>query len=602
MEKTTSTPFRVALISVPWPIFNRPSVQLGSLKSFLEQQPGFAVDCYHPFLNIAKNLGMDVYREIGYNGWAGEALFSPLLFPEKKEDARKLFSRSFKGTGKKLPKFDDLVKNIDETCTTWLSAFNLEQYNLIGFTACFNQLLPSLYFADKIKKKNQEIPIVMGGSSCAGELGSSLIDTFNQIDFIIDGEGEKALHHLCNFLSTTQKSLPEKIYTKKQVPRIPSEKTVDIGALPYPDYSSYFEEIRRIFPHQPFIPVLPIEFSRGCWWNKCTFCNLNVQWQNYRYKKGGRMAEEALQLSKTYECLHFTFTDNALPPKETDTFFSTILKERIDFDFFAEIRCITKPETLQLYRRGGLSTVQVGIEALSSSLLVKMEKGTKVIDNLAVMKLCSGISIKLEGNLITEFPSSTQKEVDETMTNLDFVLPFAPLDAATFFLGYGSPVYSKHKDFSIQAIVPHSKNRLLYPKKLLRATTMLINDYRGNRVDQRNLWRPVKKKILAWQRFHQERSQKSSHPLSYRDGGTYIIIRQERIAGSPLLHRLRGLSRKIYLFCETPCSLDTILREFPKITKKALIRFMDDMHNKRLVFLEDEDVLSLAVRAEQKTE
>jgi hypothetical protein len=314
------------------------------------------------------------------------------------------------------------------------------------------------------------------------------------------------------------------------------------------------------------------------------------------------MAEEAIQLSKTHECLHFTFTDNALPLKETDQFFSTILKEKIDFDFFAEIRCITKPETLQLYRRGGLSTVQVGIEALSSSLLAKMAKGTRVIDNLAVMKLCSGTSIKLEGNLITEFPSSTKKEVDETITNLDFVLPFAPLDAATFFLGYGSPVYNKHKDFSIQAIVPHSKNRLLYPKKHLQATTMLINDYRGNRVDQRKIWHPVKKKILVWKKFHRERSQKASHPLSYRDGGTYIIIRQEQMIGAPLLHRLRGLSRKIYLFCETPYSLDTILRKFPRITKEALIRFMNDMHNKRLVFLEDEMVLSLAVRAEQKTE
>ncbi len=601
MVNTTSTPFRVALISMPWPIFNRPSVQLGALKSFLEQQPGLTVDCYHPFLNIAESLGMDVYREIGHNGWAGEALFSPLLFPEKEEDARKLFSKSFQGTGKKFPEFDDLIERIDTTCTNWLSEVTLQQYSLIGFSACFNQLLPSLYLADQIKKKNKAIPIVMGGSSCVGELGTSLIDTFNQIDFVIDGEGEKALHSLCKFLSGTEKSLPKKIYTKKNVPRIPAETMVDIGTLPYPDYSPYFKEIRRIFPHQPFIPVLPIEFSRGCWWNKCTFCNLNVQWQNYRYKRGNRMAEEALQLSKTYECLHFTFTDNALPPKETDQFFSTILKEKIDFDFFAEIRCITRPKTLQLYRRGGLSTVQVGIEALSSSLLAKMTKGTRVIDNMAVMKLCSETSIKLEGNLITEFPSSTEREVDETMTNLDFILPFPPLDAATFFLGYGSPVHTRYKDFSIRAIVPHSKNRLLYPKNHLQTTTMLLNDYRGNRVNQRKLWRPVKKKILAWQKFHQERSQKKSHPLSYRDGGTYLIIRQEIITGSPLLHRLRGLSRKIYLFCETPCSLDTILREFPKITKKALTHFMDEMHSKRLIFCEDEMVLSLAVRAEQKT-
>ncbi len=53
------------------------------------------------------------------------------------------------------------------------------------------------------------------------------------------------------------------------------------------------------------------------------------------------MIAETLHLASTHECLHFTFTDNALPPKEADQFFEKLSGKGVDFDFFAEIRSIT---------------------------------------------------------------------------------------------------------------------------------------------------------------------------------------------------------------------------------------------------------------------
>ena len=81
----------------------------------------------------------------------------------------------------------------------------------------------------------------------------------------------------------------------------------------------------------------------------------------------------------------------------------------MDLDFFAEIRGITELKRLQLYSQAGLKTVQVGIEALSTSLLAKMAKGTTTMDNIAVMKMCSASAIRMEGNLITEFPHDNKR-------------------------------------------------------------------------------------------------------------------------------------------------------------------------------------------------
>ncbi|MBU1564891.1 MAG: RiPP maturation radical SAM C-methyltransferase [Proteobacteria bacterium] len=596
-EGTSPIPLKVALVSMPWPIVNRPSLQLATLKSYVEEKSAYTVDCFHPYLHLAKVIGIETYARIARSGWAGEALFAPLLFPLMKSQAKQLFRQSLLKKGSVIADFEELVKQVEQSVSEWLRTKKFDCYHLLGLSVCFFQLLPSLYLAAKIKEKYPKMLIVFGGSSCSGKVGTSLFERFQQIDFLTHGEGEESLLRLCRYLAGMEKSLPDEILSRQA--SLPTEVHVPkvlLNDLPYPNFTPYFNEIRDIFPNEVFIPVLPIEFSRGCWWNRCSFCNLNLQWSDYRFKSGHRMVAETTHLAKTHACLQFAFADNALPSQEADRFFTRIAATHMDFDFFAELRVISEQSRLELYSQGGLRTIQVGIEALSSTLLAKMAKGSTVIDNIAAMKLSSSCSIHLEGNLITEFPGTTAEEIAETLTNLDFVLPFAPLQAAVFFLGYGSPIYSNPKDFSIQAILPHSKNKKLFPKAILRGMTMISNSYRGDREQQRKLWRPVTKKLRAWQDFHQQRKNKSTHPLNYRDGSTFLIISQERISGKTLLHRLRGVSREIYLFCAIPRNMSEILAAFPTISNPILKEFLLEMSNKRLMFREGTRTLSLAIR------
>jgi hypothetical protein len=376
----------------------------------------------------------------------------------------------------------------------------------------------------------------------------------------------------------------------------PAHQPVDLDGLPTPDYHPYFAEMKSVFQDLPFIPVLPVEFSRGCWWNRCTFCNLNLQWQGYRYKTTERMTAEVESLSREYQCLDFTFTDNALPFRQADQFFQRQRQLQQDRRFFAEIRATGYHRQLDNSAQGGLQTIQVGIESLSNSLLRKMAKGAAVIDNIAIMKHSAAAGIRLEGNLILEFPGSDAAEVAETIANLDFVLPFSPLGKAVFFLGAGSPIHRHPKEFGISGLIPHRKNLALMPPELARDIGTQILDYRGGRIRQRGLWRPVADKIDAWQAFHRQRQATTQPPLSYRDGGDFLIIRQERIDGPPLQHRLRGLSREIYLHCDRVRTRDQLLKRFRRISAASLDRFLDDLHHKRLLFKDGEQALALAIR------
>jgi len=598
-----SEPFRVLLISAPWALFHRPSIQIAGLRSYLQGQGGYAVENRHLYLHVARKIGIELYSRIARSGWAGDALFAPLLFPEKRTEAARLFYAELKRDGKgPVPEFDNLVSDIETCCRDWLAGIDLASFSVAGFSVCFSQLLASLYLASRIKDA-AEIATIFGGSSCAGAVGLSLIEQFEQIDYLVDGEGERPLFELCNYLNGKQTAIPEQVKTRYR-DQTDAEITgiKPLNALPIPDFKPYLNEIKDLFGNLPFMPILPVEFSRGCMWNRCTFCNLNLQWHGYRHKSSERMISEIQELSTAHESLNFAFTDNMLPTGELDQFFQEIAAAGHDYHFFGEIRAKTTPEQLARYRSGGLNSVQVGIEALSSSLLARMRKGTSVIDNIAMLKYCCAADILLQGNIITEFPATTPDEIAETLANLDFVLPFTPLDTATFFLGYGSPIHCRPADYSISAITPHPKNRMLFPKAL--QSGHLIADYRGDKLIQRKRWQPVHEKIQVWRDFHRKRGNSSSPALSYREGERFLVIQQELPGEKPLLHRMRGLSKKIYLFCDRPKTIKEIRSSFTNLGRDAIESFVRQLSEKKLMFRDKERVLSLAVSEvrSQKTE
>ena len=599
MQNTEAAPFYIGLASMPWSIFNRPSIQLAALKAYLDENSCCQTELFHPYLQLAANIGAEQYHYLARNSWAGEALYAPLLFPEQYEACEKLFYEECKNDPvlKRL-NYPACLGALEQSLERWIDSLDLTKYALFGFSICFNQLLATLTAAKRIKDLHPGLTIVIGGSGCVGEIGSSLLQNFDQIDYVINGEGEEALLQLIEYLgkNDTISTLPSSVLGVKNTHTHGCTKGIaDLNSLPVPDYQPYFTEMQKSFPDNNFIPVLPLEFSRGCWWNKCTFCNLNLQWRGYRKKTAETVVREVRLQAKRHQCLDFCFTDNALPPKETDTFFQTLAIESTDYDFFAELRVITKPDILKTYRQGGLRSIQVGIESLSSSLLQKMEKGTRCIDNIAAMRQSAEAGITLDGNLICEFPGSSKKEVEETLTNLDFVLPFTPLSSATFFLGHGSPVAHQPKAYGISSILQHKKNRKLFPEELLQNMCMLIKGYRGDKTKQQKLWKPVHTKIQQWQEFHKNRDQTQA-PLSYRDGGDFLLIRQEQPNAPPLRHRLRGTSREIYLFCRSIKSIQEIETAFPHIKQATLFSFLHDLAAKKILFTEDDLFLALAIK------
>ena len=176
---------QVLLLSMPWAPFNRPSIQLGALKGYLDRQfPDLCVQSRHPSLTVAAAIGPDRYRRISENTWAGEALYSGLLFPELREAARRLFQRELPDLG--AATYDALLPVLDAHLDTCLDPLPVADCQLVGFSVCFSQLSASLLAASRLKARRPEVRVVFGGSVITPELARSIREDEERCDHYED--------------------------------------------------------------------------------------------------------------------------------------------------------------------------------------------------------------------------------------------------------------------------------------------------------------------------------------------------------------------------------------------------------------------------------
>jgi len=607
---------KIALLSTPWPLYSRPSIQLGTLKAYLRSlYPDVRIDAHHVYLTVAQAIGYELYHQISERTWLAEAIYAALLYPERFGRIEKHCRREAGGAallGKTGLK--DLSSRVKKATDAVISDLNWGNYLLAGFSVSLCQLTSSLYFITRLKKKFPHLTVAVGGSTFSGVAMDYFFELFPAIDVVVNGEGELPLGRLIGFLRETPNladippisGIISAQATPKRGRRTEFHQMPALTKLPTPDYDDYFDLLKSFAADKWFFPILPVETSRGCWWQPtaktgkitgCAFCNLNLQWKGYRAKNPSQVVAEIDDLTARHQSLSVAIVDNVLPKKTSTELFGKLSDLDKDLRLFAEIRATTSWQELRAMRNAGMREVQIGIEALCTPLLQKLHKGTTAIQNLEIMKNCEALGIANISNLILHFPGSDENDVMQTMHNLEFALIYRPLKPVEFWLGLGSPVWQNPGDFGIKAVFNHPNWAHLFPPKIFNSFQFMVQDYRGDRGFQRRLWRPVKIELRVWQKSYQ-RLHQGSNPdpiLSYRDGRDFLIIRQRSVAGGPQTHRLVGNSRNIYLFCRRHRPLKRIREQFLSLPEDKIVDFLKMMVAKKLMFAENDHYLSLAV-------
>lgn len=615
-KKKNRSIYKIALVSTPWPLYSRPSIQLGALKPYLNARHNdLQVEAHHFYLMLAESIGYSLYHEISERTWLAESIYATLLYPDRFAQIQKLFDKE--AQRKSLlgqTNLKALSDRVERTTYGFIDRLDWKACQLVGFTVSMCQLTSALYFIKRIKQKNPKLITVVGGSSFSGTTAKEAIKLFPDIDVVITGEGELPFSRLIGHLSQNihPKNAPviQGVFTKNstetQKRQNPFFQMDTLDRLPIPDYDDYFRLLQSFDPQKSFFPALPVEISRGCWWKPaarkarvsgCAFCNLNLQWSGYRSKKPSRVIAEIDTLTTRYKTLSVVFVDNVLPQNTSKAIFEGLGKLEKDLRLFSEIRATVPLAELKAMRASGMREVQIGIEALSTRLLKKLHKGTTAIQNLEIMKNCEALGIANISNLILHFPGSDAQEVEETIRTIEFALPYRPLKPVDFWLGLESPVWQNAKAYGLKAVFNHPNWGYLFPASIFRSMSFMIQAYRGDLGYQTKIWQPIRKKIRDWQNSYHDLSHGPSPSpiLSFSDGGDFLIIRQRRFQTEPLTHRLVATSRSIYLFCQHHRSAKAIRSQFAAFPEDKIVAFLKMMVDKKLMFQENDKYLSLAL-------
>ena len=72
-------------------------------------------------------------------------------------------------------------------------------------------------------------------------------------------------------------------------------------------------------------------------------------------------------------------------------------------------------DQVEALRKAGVCDIQPGIEALSSALLTRMDKGVTARQNIALMRYARAVGLTLTWNLLYAFPGDHVEDYEETL-------------------------------------------------------------------------------------------------------------------------------------------------------------------------------------------
>lgn len=309
---------------------------------------------------------------------------------------------------------DTRVKRLNQVVEefyTWFEAYLLdivekEQPSVLGLSVTKGNLPASLFAFKLTRKKYPHIKTVMGGAVFAQTLTQGTPDfqfflekTKDYIDKIIIGEGEQL------FFKLLKRELPEsqRVYTLADI----SGSLLDLSKVDVPDFSDL--DIQ-------FYPNLSSYTSRSCPY-RCSFCTETVYWGKYRKKSSTQVVNELLKLYKKHQSQLFLLGDSLLNPVITDLANEFINSEiSIYWDGYLRVdKNVCDPDTVMIWRRGGLYRARLGVESGSQRLLEEMGKNITLQQTKTAISNLANAGIKTTTYWIVGYPGETETDFQQTL-------------------------------------------------------------------------------------------------------------------------------------------------------------------------------------------
>ncbi|MBR0459502.1 MAG: radical SAM protein [Victivallales bacterium] len=187
----------------------------------------------------------------------------------------------------------------------------------------------------------------------------------------------------------------------------------DYQDLPLDDYLSVIEmpnPMHRIWSDGLW---LKLQLAQGCYWHKCAFCDLDLDYiGRYAPAKARDIADAMVLLRNETGRTGFHFTDEALAPALVRALSEELIRRGEMFSWWGNIRFDRSytPELASLMARAGCIAVSGGLECAEDRLLSLMNKGITTASAKKAFQAFREAGIEVHAYLMYGFPTETEAE------------------------------------------------------------------------------------------------------------------------------------------------------------------------------------------------
>ncbi|MCX5695236.1 MAG: radical SAM protein [Candidatus Omnitrophica bacterium] len=295
---------------------------------------------------------------------------------------------------------------------------------------------------NKVKNINKDIIVVLGGVHPSTMYTQIFQNFFDDIDFIIQSEGESSLYKLCSALETGSdyKEISGLVYkdgdkTFKANPV--TQIAANLDDLPLPDYSYASQRIME--SGSAYLIT-----SRGCPVN-CSFCSTSSFWgQNVRMNSPERVGEE-VDYVKSLGAKRIFFHDDTfnLGIERTIKLAEILKNKKIEY----AVSCRVKPVNEEMVARlveSGCRHITWGVESLSDKILQTIDKKITKEEAKNAFDICSKYTDRLttSGFFCVGIPGEAEETINETVDYLNkFIKSTHGPGASMLYILPGTKIY-----------------------------------------------------------------------------------------------------------------------------------------------------------------
>jgi ribosomal peptide maturation radical SAM protein 1 len=645
--------YNIFLLNLPFTSTQYPSIALTQLKYVLNEKFGerVATEIYYLNHDFVHYLGPGLHEAIlqGYehfqNGLA-EWFFRQTAFPALPDNTEEYLQRCYPGTQKQARWFYMLLKKrqgLDAFLDEMIEKYHLSQAHLVGLTSMFAQNLACISLARKLKERNADLVTVMGGANCETPMGEEIVKNVEAVDFVFSGPA------LISFPQFVGYCLNRDFESCHQIPGVFSKVNCVtegrrgqnrykglVGELPVHagppqfgpgtigqerdindvvelDYRSFLQSLKTHFPNREVLPILFFETSRGCWWGErahCTFCGLNGLSMNYRaMSPQNAIAHIQSFFAYAEESPSFNCVDNIMPrnyPKEVLPFLNT----PPNVSLFYEVKADLSEEDVRRLAQARVTSIQPGIEALATSTLKLMKKGTTAFQNISILKYCATYEVFPLWNLLTGFPGEKEEVYQKYLHDLPLLhhLP-PPSGLITVRFDRYSPYFMLAQEYGLN-LVPFDFYELVYPfgKESLANLAYYFTDQNQQQADYviklYKRFGKMREHVEQWKSAWQPRGAMQSvmgqwyqqnHPqLFFKQQGNNTLIYDSR-TGKILRYQISDTTKDILQYLDQPHKKADLLKQFARLSRPDIEQEIIFLQDRGLLFEEDGRFISLVL-------